>query len=268
MALPVSRTPEPWACAVVIPAHDEAELIGRSLGSVLRSLEVAVDAGWVRSDAAAVVVVVDSCRDMTSAIASQAIAATPGVQGRVVTCEARNVGRARRIGTDVAIEMLGGVQSQRCWLANTDADTIVPSSWLIRHLLAAESGVAALAGVVQVDSFAAHAAHVESAFVEAYELSPDGSHPHVHGANLGVRLDAYLAAGGWHDDALAEDHALWNRVRSLGRPMVSTTRSTVTTSGRRVGRAPGGFADSLRKLDVAPGRVDSGRSQVHVDGVA
>jgi hypothetical protein len=37
----------------------------------------------------------------------------------------------------------------------------------------------------------------------------DGTHPHVHGANLGIRADAYSDAGGWNDLTVAEDHCLW-----------------------------------------------------------
>ena len=55
-------------------------------------------------------------------------------------------------------------------------------------------------------------------FRETYEIRPDGSHPHVHGANLGVRADAYLRAGGWADLRTAEDHDLWRRLLGSGEP--------------------------------------------------
>ena len=44
-----------------------------------------------------------------------------------------------------------------------------------------------------------------------YIARPDGTHAHVHGANLGIRADAYLDVGGWSDASLAEDHCLWNQ---------------------------------------------------------
>jgi hypothetical protein len=79
-----------------------------------------------------------------------------------------------------------------------------------------------------------------------YLAMPDGTHAHVHGANLGVRADAYVDAGGWPQLALAEDHCLWLRIKARGWPVIAASASIVCTSGRLVGRAMGGFADTLR----------------------
>jgi hypothetical protein len=76
-------------------------------------------------------------------------------------------------------------------------------------------------------------------------------HPHVHGANLGVRGDAYLAVGGWSAIPSGADHALWDAVRRAGSPTLSTRRIHVVTSGRRIGRAPAGFGADLRALSEA-----------------
>lgn len=75
-----------------------------------------------------------------------------------------------------------------------------------------------------------------------------GDHPHVHGANLGVRCDAYLRAGGWREIELSEDHGLWDRMREAGCQLVADRAVRVTTSGRSRSRCPGGFADALNKL--------------------
>jgi hypothetical protein len=73
----------------------------------------------------------------------------------------------------------------------------------------------------------------------------------VHGANLGVRADAYLDVGGWRDVRVSEDHCLWNRLIRRGWRLRSPTASVVLTSGRLRGRARGGFADTLaRELRV------------------
>ncbi len=82
---------------------------------------------------------------------------------------------------------------------------------------------------------------VEARFRLSYTIHPDGSHPHVHGANLGVRADAYLRAGEWNALETAEDHDLWGRLPNR----LSTARIEVVTSGRRQGRAPSGFAGAL-----------------------
>jgi hypothetical protein len=73
----------------------------------------------------------------------------------------------------------------------------------------------------------------------------DGTHPHVHGANIGVRADVYLEAGGWTPLETGEDHDLWNRLSGSGCTKRSIAQLKVITSGRRIGRAPHGFAEAL-----------------------
>jgi hypothetical protein len=85
-----------------------------------------------------------------------------------------------------------------------------------------------------------------SSVMEDYRVFPDGTHPHIHGANVGFRADAYIDAGGWSDRALAEDHCLWGRICAIGWPAIASIASVVITSGRLKGRAAGGFADALR----------------------
>lgn len=141
---------------------------------------------------------------------------------------------------------------QRCqapldhaWLANTDADCEVPQGWLLDQFAIAQKGTAAVAGVVDVDSFEGHQPHVRELFHESYVIYADGTHPHVHGANLGIRADAYLQIGGFAELETAEDHDLWRRLGSRGFARLSDARLQVVTSGRRIGRAPLGFADAL-----------------------
>ena len=93
--------------------------------------------------------------------------------------------------------------------------------------------------------FSEHLPTVEQRFRLSYRISVDGTHPHVHGANLGIRGDAYLAAGGWKALETAEDHDLWARLCGKAFPKVSDASLEVLTSGRRVGRAPLGFAAAL-----------------------
>lgn len=225
-----------WRVGVVVPAHDEEESIGACVTSVLRALESAAQEPWI-------VVVADACSDATEA---RAWAALRGV-GEVVRCSAHAVGVARGRGTERLLERLGPHPRWQ-WLLNTDADTTVPLDWVRTQLEYASEGAVAVAGVVSVHSFEGHGPGAEAAFRETYALHPDGTHPHVHGANLGVRGDVYRAVGGWSELSLAEDHCIWNRIQSGGWHAVSTTRSVVTTSGRTFGRAPGGFADTLRRV--------------------
>lgn len=241
-----------WRAAVVIPAHDEASTIGACLASVLASLAAAsaVDQ-WI-------VVVADRCSDATAAVARQAL----GSSGEVVEVDAGNVGQARAIGSrvalahldidDVAQQRSGADRAERTWLLTTDADTAVPRDWVTEHLRLADAGAAAVAGIVRIDSFADHPAHVEPRHQRAYVVNADGTHAHVHGANLGVRADAYRAIGGWSPLRTAEDHDLWDRLAAGGWPTVSSIESWVITSGRALGRAPEGLAWRLGTYGAVP----------------
>ena len=225
----------PWHISVLIPARNEEELLPGCLRSVLAArallpLSVTCD----------IVVAVDSSTDRTQEIAE----ALTQQLGAVVCTEAGVVGRARALAAEVALKRYCGTRN-RCWLANTDADCTVPVNWLNQQLVLANGDIEAAAGTIDVDTFVEHDAGVERRFRATYLTRADGSHHHVHGANLGVRADAYLRAGGWRGLQTGEDHDLWNRLSSVGARKISTSVTRVLTSGRRVGRAPHGFAEAL-----------------------
>jgi hypothetical protein len=139
-----------------------------------------------------------------------------------------------------------GKDPRSIWLANTDADSHVPENWISTHLQHADADASAVAGIVQLDTLNLRP-DVEKLHESTYELAADGTHAHVHGANLGVRGDAYLDVGGWSDARVSEDHCLWGRLMSRGWRLTSPVTSVVLTSGRLRGRATGGFADKLRR---------------------
>jgi hypothetical protein len=120
----------------------------------------------------------------------------------------------------------------------------VNDDWIAVQLGFADEGVTAVAGIVHLDASGSVAAH--EIFRTTYLTGAEGTHAHVHGANLSVRADAYEDVGGWSNLALAEDHCLWTRLRGRGWRVSSPVSSVVTTSSRLKGRAKGGFADTLR----------------------
>ena len=93
-----------------------------------------------------------------------------------------------------------------------------------------------------------------SLFRERYEGvdAGTGQHGHVHGANLGFRASAYLAAGGFPELATAEDHALVTALTAGGSRVLRTRALPVTTSARRESRAPDGFSHYLARLEATP----------------
>ena len=232
-----------WHLAILIPARDEERLLPRCLRSVETARQCLPAA--VTSD---VIVVSDNSMDKTAEIARRLLRRS----GVVVCTNAGRVGAARCVAAEVALQRYRGPR-EYCWLANTDADCEVPTDWLLDQLSIAAQGFAAVAGTVRVDLVCrARRARVRrSSFGRLTSPDADGTHPHVHGANLGVRADAYLRVGGWLNLATAEDHDLWNRLHRSGHQHLSDARLQVTTSGRRLGRAPSGFADAVAALSEA-----------------
>ena len=223
-----------WSVGVVIPAHNEADTIAECVRSILAAAEVStrIQALWI-------VVSADACTDATVSRATDSLRS----RGEVIALNARNAGHARRLGTQRALAHFSEVSSERVWLAGTDADSMVRSDWFETQLDAADDGIQGLAGIIELSQASPWTLQVHSAH---YPMNADGTHPHVHGANLAFRADAYLDAGGWRDVALAEDHCLWNRLLSRGWRLRSSTKSVVLTSARLDARAEGGFGSTLK----------------------
>ena len=222
---------------VVLPAHNEAATLGRSLRSIDEALS-----GLPTGVTGSCVVVLDRCRDDSANVVTDSmrhLRSTP----RVVSTEVGRAGAARDLGTRTALE--GRQDLHTVWLANTDSDTVVPANWLRVQLDLANRGADAIAGIVQLDVDSDQ--RLRRAFRASYAVGRDGTHGHVHGANLGVRADVLMAVGGWRHLPTGEDHDLWSRLRPSG-TCVSSTEIVVRTSGRLVGRAPRGFAADLAAI--------------------
>jgi len=234
----VTRSSRVTRAGVVVPAHDEAEL----LPACLAALRSAADVAGVP---VRLLVVADACTDATAAVAAAAGA-------EVIRIRARNVGAARAAGMARLLGRTGGTDPAAMWLATTDADTVVPPGWLRRQLSYADQGWDVVLGTVTVTDWAGHPPHAPAVFEARYAFGA-GPHPHVHGANLGIRASAYLAAGGFRPLRTAEDHALLAAATEAGCQVLQAADITVETSARRQARAPRGFSHALRVLAAEPG---------------
>ena len=219
---------------VVVPAHDEEELLAGCLAG-LRAAVRAV-AGRAR---VCIVVVADDCTDDTEALARHH-------RVGVVRVAAHNVGRARAAGAAVLLSRPAGPAT---WLATTDADSVVPPEWLAAQLDARESGADAWVGTVEVADWSGLPALARARYRAAYARRAAGDrHRHVHGASLGVAARAYRGVGGFPPLASGEDVGLVRRLDDAGLRVVRDPAHPVVTSARTAARAPDGFASHLRGL--------------------
>jgi len=229
--------------AVVIPARNEGERLGACLRSVREAVARLREEGHrlhVR-----IVVVLDSCTDDSRDIAASFAGVT------LVHTGYSNVGAARATGVRWALQALRGTP-EHTWIANTDADSTVPTAWLVDQLDHAGYGADLTLGAVEPVL-----AELTSGQRAAWHLAhPRGAEiGTVHGANLGVRASVYLAAGGFEVRSEHEDVRLVENVRELGGAVVNLDGAPVLTSGRSIGRTPGGYAGYLASLETE--RIDA-----------
>lgn len=217
--------------AVVIPVRDEEQLLPRCLAA----LSIAVDA-VPPSVATTIMLVLDACADRSREI-------TAAWPFRTMTIAAQNVGRARAAGIDAVLADTR-VALESIWIANTDADSAVPESWLTHQLEIADDGASLVLGAIRPDGRGASVRQTR----RWNETHPSGvSHDgDVYGANLGIRASTYRAAGGFEPVPEHEDVRLVTRAHHLGVPIIATIDHPVLTSARTEGRTPGGYAGFLR----------------------
>lgn len=225
------------AAGVVIPVRDEAELLARCLSAV--RVAVAVAGLPVH-----VVLVLDGCTDDSDEVL--AAAGALGQSTQILRIDEANVGAARAAGCALLLRRYG---VRGLWLATTDADSAVGPTWLRQQLRYARAGYDAVAGTVTIDDWTSYRKDSQHAYRRGYRQH--WGHGHVHGANLGFRADAYVAAGGFTALTTHEDVALIAALTAVGRRIAWADDVPVMTSGRRLGRAPGGLSRFLSALPAA-----------------
>jgi len=191
----------------VVPAHNEAELLGRTLAALGAAAQAAGEP-WE------VIVVNDASTDRTAAI---------GVEhgARVITVNYRQIAATRNAGARATVGE---------WLCFVDADTVVTARAVRGAVRALRGGAVGGGCVARFDGpVPLYAAVLERAVLPVLlpllRMAP--------GCFLFCTRAAYSAAGGF-DEALfwSEEVAFGNRLKRLGRFVI--LRERVATSGRKL----------------------------------
>ncbi len=260
---PPQRVASRTFAVVAIPVCNEQLHIEACLASLDR--QVGLLAGCL-----GVVLLLNNCTDRTAELIAAA-APTLSCTLRVVVRDdpAASAGWARRLAMDTAADWLDEAGSDGV-LLTTDADSRVPPDWVARNLAAISAGADAVAGRLALDpidsALLPAALHARGALEGEYELllteiaarldpAPGNAWP-THwcrsGASLATRLSTYREIGGMPDIPCGEDRAFVEAVLAHDRVVRHDPDLVVVTSGRLLGRAKGGVADTIRLRCDAP----------------
>ena len=236
--------------SVVVPAHNEEELVGSCLTAL-------AEQSGISPEEYEVLLVLDRCTDGTEERALEVAAEYPDLRLRLIDGPGRGAGYARRAGMDEACARLLSLDRPDGLIASTDADTVVASDWLPVQLQAAARGARAIGGRIELRGGSDLPRGVsgwrdEQGRLKKRELqsAPDNEatqteHWQFSGASLALTAAAYKEIGGLKPRAALEDEYLERTLTMHGIPIERPLSVRVTTSARTVGRARRGLARDL-----------------------
>ncbi|POF62622.1 glycosyl transferase [Novacetimonas maltaceti] len=238
-----------------IPVRNEAERIGHCLHAL------ATQQGACLTHA---VLLLNNCTDATADRVRDVAAYLPfslSLIERTYPLPIAHAGTARCEAMEEAATVAGpdGI------LMTTDADSMVAPDWLARNLAALDAGADAVCGRALIDPADAllipDSLHADDRAEMAYATLLDRIHdlidPDPHdpwprhtehsGASIAVRVGAWRQAGGIPPLPLGEDRGFLAALRRMDAAIRHAPDVTVRVSGRTVGRARGGMADTMAR---------------------
>ncbi len=245
---------------VAIPARDEAACIVACLEALNGQLDARLDH---------IVLFANNCSDGTAALA-RSVRLHTGTSLHVLEeslpPRVASAGMARRRAMAAAATLAGpdGV------LLTTDADGQVDPDWLAGNLAAIANGAQAVAGWVELHPIdwgnIPAKLHEDDARECAYDklcdeiharfdpdpYDPMPRHTQHSGASLAVTASAYARCGGIPAVASGEDRAFIAALRRVDARIRHAPEVHAVVSGRIVGRAGGGMADTIRRRIERP----------------
>ncbi len=245
----------PEAIAVCVPVRDERVLLPRLL--------MALSAQDLRGlPAVTLCLLFDGCTDGSESVTAEHDGRLPFavVTRQVASGGAPNAGRARRMALALGERAVAGAAAAAAALLTTDADSEPAPDWIAANV-AALAMADVVAGRILRRSGRGDAGQdrIEAYYDRLHAMRRDidpvpwearPSHHHSGGASLGFRARAYAALGGFEARPAGEDAAIVDAAHRAGLRVRRDAAVRVTTSSRRQGRAEGGLATHLARLDA------------------
>jgi len=237
---------------VAIPVRNEASRIQACLDAL---------AGQTRP-AGSVVLLLNNCTDASLEICRRADLHTAPLH--IVECHLNDAeasaGEARRLVIDHALALCG-----RGVILTTDADAVVPASWVADNLAGIEAGVDCVCGMAVIapeddcagrprlefddmrERFLLNAQDEIATMADPDPYDPWPRHQQHSGASIAVRAEMLLRAGGAPRVAAGEDRVLVANLALIDARIRHDPAIQVSVSGRQHGRAAGGMAETIMR---------------------
>jgi hypothetical protein len=244
-----------YEAIVAVPARDERERIG----DCLRAL--CLQQGRTRH---AVLLLLNNTSDGTADVVRRMIPTLPRpvhVVEHAFAASKANAGQARRLAMAWAADLI----KENGVLLTTDADGRVAPDWMETNVAALRQGADAVCGraVIDVEEAALIPTHLHTeedrvcaygalldeihALFDPDPADPWPRHTEHSGASIAVRKHFYVRAGGIPAVPTGEDRKFLQNLRCVDARIRHAPDVSVTVSGRIVGRAAGGMADTIRR---------------------
>ena len=236
--------------AICVPVRNEARRLPRFLAAIDRLI---VPPGTKVT----ICLLLDSCTDDSAGIATS-YTDHGRFPARIATMSRPdpNAGIARHGAMTLGVAASAGADDI---LVTTDADSWPQADWLPVTLTALATADVIAGNVLRRGPSADEAQdRIERYYAALYALrrrtdpiewEATGGHHHASGANIALRVGTYAALGGFAPWASGEDARLLDDAARAGFRVRRDTASIVHTSTRRQGRAQGGLATTLDRLD-------------------
>jgi hypothetical protein len=165
------------------------------------------------------------------------------------------VGRARKIGSDVALSLRVAGRLASEWIHASDADAVQPPDRFAAAEAAGAPGVVAVthpfrhtpSGDDALDDALRRYEHSLRYWVQGLEWAGSPYAFHAVGSTLAVRAEDYARVRGFPDREAGEDFYLLNKLAKLGR-VAAAGGAPVQIRGRLSDRVPFGTGRAIRRI--------------------